>query len=342
MNRHPQEPLTDEERELSQLIVRVGPHGEPPTALDAKILAAAHAAVAGKPQSGHKPRWPVAIGLAASMVLAVGIAWQLRPVQPVPSLASEAPATVAAETATQPEAEPATEAAPPLPVAAVAQDSTAADVPMYAPPPPPPPAAKPLPSRTVAVPPPRRAVRIPPPEAPPIQRRAKEGDRYHSLDAVPPPPAPAAPAMAAAAPAAEAPAAFAAEPSDDVVVEHPSANEAAGYSAAHTTAAKQAAARGEMKASATIREQERSAQESNARDRTTLDRIEVSGSRLQRTDLQVPISDDARLPVDEWLERVRTRYGLGDAEAAKRSLLLFVREHPGESVPGDLEPLLEK
>jgi hypothetical protein len=39
---------------------------------------------------------------------------------------------------------------------------------------------------------------------------------------------------------------------------------------------------------------------------------------------------------------VRTRYGLGDADAAKRSLLLFVRDHPDEAVPGDLEPLLEK
>lgn len=330
MNRHPQEPLTDEERELSQLIARVGPYGEPPAALDAKILAAAHAAVAGKPQSGHKPRWPVAMGLAASVVFAVGIAWQLRPVQPVPPLASEAPATAAAETVKQSEAEPATEAEPQLPVAAMAQDSAAADVPVYAPPPP---AAKPLPPRTVPKPPSRRAARIAPPEAPPIQRQAQVGDRYHSVNAVPPsPPAPTAAAMAA-----EAPAAFAAEPGNDDVVERPSADEAAGYSAAHTTAAKQAAAREETKASATIREQERS-----ARDRTTLDRVEVTGSRLQRTDLQVPITDDARLPVDEWLERVRTRYGLGDAQAAKRSLLLFVREHPSEAVPGDLEPLLEK
>jgi Asp-tRNA(Asn)/Glu-tRNA(Gln) amidotransferase A subunit family amidase len=76
--------------------------------------------------------------------------------------------------------------------------------------------------------------------------------------------------------------------------------------------------------------------------RATLDRIEVSGTRLKRTDLQVPVSDDAQLPVSEWLERVRTRYGLGDAGAAKKSLLLFVKDHPGEPVPDDLEPLLEK
>ena len=73
-----------------------------------------------------------------------------------------------------------------------------------------------------------------------------------------------------------------------------------------------------------------------------LERIEVSGSRMKRTDLQVPVSDDAALPVNEWLERVRTRYGLGDAGAAKQSLLLFVKDHPSEPVPGDLEPLLEE
>ena len=346
MNRHPQEPLTQEERELAQLITRVGPHGEPATALDAKILAAAHAAANSTPRRAGKPRWPVAIGLAASMVLAVGIAWQLRLMQPAPPLVSEAPATAAAEATMQTEAGPAAGAAPPLPVGAVVQDSAAADVPLYAPPPPPPPATKPLPPRMVSTPPPRRASRIPPPQAPRVQRQATGGDRYRSSNAVPLP-APPAPAMAAPEPATESPAAFAPEPRDGIVAEGLSANESAGYSAARTAAAKQSAARGEMKTSAAVREQARSAQarsmqEHGAQDRATLDRVEVTGSRLQRTDLQVPISDDARLPVDEWLERVRTRYGLGDAEAAKRSLLLFVREHPSEAVPGDLEPLLEK
>ncbi|MGH8063316.1 MAG: hypothetical protein ACREO7_15020 [Pseudoxanthomonas sp.] len=143
--------------------------------------------------------------------------------------------------------------------------------------------------------------------------------------------------MIATEPAPESPAAFAPDARDGAVAGSLSANEAAGYSAARTAAVKQNAARAEMKTSATLREQE-----SSARDRSTLDRVEVTGTRLKRTDLQVPVSDDARLPVEEWLERVRTRYGLGDAEAAKRSLLLFVREHPSEAVPGDLEPLLEK
>jgi hypothetical protein len=338
MNRPHPEPLTQEERELAQLIARVGPHGEPPAGLDAKILSAAHAA-ADSGRHPRKPRWPVAIGLAASMVLAVGVAWQLRPLPPAAPLPSVASAPVAAEMAAQAEAEPEAAATPMQVDAVEARDSAAvAQAPMMSAPPPPPPAKSLPPPRPVTpLPPSRRAARNPPPEAPPVRRQAQDDDRYHSLDAPPP----AAPVMAAAAPAADAPSAFAPEPRDATIAEGLSANEAADYSAARATA-KQTATHGEMKAGAALREKERSAQQRAEEDRPSLDRIEVTGSRLQRTDLQVPISDDARLPVDEWLERVRTRYGLGDADAAKRSLLLFVRDHPDEAVPGDLEPLLEK
>ncbi len=71
-------------------------------------------------------------------------------------------------------------------------------------------------------------------------------------------------------------------------------------------------------------------------------RAEAGVSRMRRTDLQVPVAEDARLPVNDWLERVRTRYGLGDEQAARQSLLMFVEDHPREPVPGDLEPLLER
>ena len=95
--------------------------------------------------------------------------------------------------------------------------------------------------------------------------------------------------------------------------------------------AKQAASREEARAAA-----------ARDRDSSVLDRVETTGSRLNRTDLQVPVSQDAQLAVDEWLERVRTRYGLGDAGAARESLLLFVKDHPEEAIPDDLEPLLDE
>lgn len=81
MNNH-DEPLSLEERALAERVARLGAHGEPSPALDARILAAAHAA-AGTPAQIRRPtpRWPIALGIAASLTLAVGIAWQLRPLQ---------------------------------------------------------------------------------------------------------------------------------------------------------------------------------------------------------------------------------------------------------------------
>lgn len=127
-------PLTPEERELAQRLARIATPGDPPPALDSRILAAARAAVAGPaPPARHPRRWPVVFGVAASLALAVGIAWQLRPLPDAPTEYSEAPAAAptgtesADDDATRPAAQ-ATDAAalpaasgrthPPSPVAA--------------------------------------------------------------------------------------------------------------------------------------------------------------------------------------------------------------------------------
>ena len=136
--------------------------------------------------------------------------------------------------------------------------------------------------------------------------------------------------LVAQEPTPESPMAFTAEA--DAAADMAAVGDTSSNSARAAPTGQQAAARAEMKA--------RSAA-ATAKESATLDRVEVTGSRLQRTDLQVPVSDDARLPVNDWLERVRTRYGLGDEDAARQSLLLFVKDHPREPVPDDLEPLLE-
>jgi resuscitation-promoting factor RpfA len=94
MNR-PSEPFNAEERDLAQRLARLGGPREPAPALDASILAAARAAVA-EPAVGPAtdapanpkvtplrprkpgPRWPLGMGLAASLVLAAGIGWKLQ------------------------------------------------------------------------------------------------------------------------------------------------------------------------------------------------------------------------------------------------------------------------
>lgn len=98
MNR-PSEPLTAEERDLAQRLARLGGPREPAPALDAIILAAARAAVSesavpatAPPEEAAPadpkvttlhprkpaPRWPLGMGLAASLVLAAGIGWRLQ------------------------------------------------------------------------------------------------------------------------------------------------------------------------------------------------------------------------------------------------------------------------
>lgn len=342
MNRYPHEPLTPEERELAQLTGRLGPHGEPSPALDARILAAAHAAVAAQQVGKRKPRWPVAMGLAASVVLAVGVAWQLRPLQQIATV-SEAPAVAIETAAASAEAGAAaapvaqanlqeSESAPQAFAKTEAQPATL-------------PAVEPVPAQPSRVRQPiEGANAMAPADAARNRRPARVTDAY-SPPSPPSPPAPVAaapppppPAMTTSAPKGlvaqepppESPMAFADEA--DAVADMAVVAETASSTTRAAPTGQQAAARAEAKA--------RSAA-ATARESASLDRVEVSGSRLKRTDLQVPVSDDARLPVNDWLERVRTRYGLGDEEAARQSLLLFVKDHPREPVPDDLEPLLE-
>lgn len=77
-------PLTAEERALAQRLAVLGPRGEPSPALDARILAAAHAAAGERARPRRQQRWPLMLGVAASLVLAVGVAWRLRPLPEAP------------------------------------------------------------------------------------------------------------------------------------------------------------------------------------------------------------------------------------------------------------------
>ncbi|MEH6422499.1 hypothetical protein V7787_52245, partial [Pseudomonas sp. CGJS7] len=167
MNRRPDapDPLSPQERDLAERLLRLGPHDGPSPALDAKILAAAHAAVAQTPRAREKKtRWPAWIGVAASLSLAVGIAWQLRPMDKAPEAMSEeaavaaisAPPDAAADAAAAAnsaqdsmmaeQAAPAGAAAADAPASAAAADAAASaeGAAATAAPPPPPPPAEPI------------------------------------------------------------------------------------------------------------------------------------------------------------------------------------------------------
>jgi hypothetical protein len=89
MTRDPRQSLDNEERALAALLPRPPGRGEPGAGLDARILAAAQAELS--PQAPvHRPRrsWIGPTALVASLVLAVGLAWQLRPPPSLPAPAA--------------------------------------------------------------------------------------------------------------------------------------------------------------------------------------------------------------------------------------------------------------
>ncbi|MFK2904785.1 hypothetical protein ISP17_12540 [Dyella ginsengisoli] len=92
----PQPPQDDDlpgEAELKALYGRLPKH-EPGPALDAAVLRAATHAVERRAPRRHA-RWPVALGTAATLVLAAGLVWQMRKLPAEAPVTSSAPASTA-------------------------------------------------------------------------------------------------------------------------------------------------------------------------------------------------------------------------------------------------------
>jgi hypothetical protein len=374
----PHEPLTPEERALAQSLSRLGPHGAPSPDLDARILGAARAAVQDTPSRGGavpptRRRWPLGMGVAASVLLAAGIAWQLRPSHDIP-VASEAPAqtqrsaNLMGEDADAVAADAAAPAAPPpsSPLAIVATEPA-------------------LPAKAMQPPSPSATLERDATPSGPARKNAEAAARQETVPKRSPlaliPAVPGLPSAEETSPR-EQPAAPHAFPAEMDAYAPPAAMTAdvpeaiAGAQTQHRAAAQQ-------QEDQRIRYEEERKQQAAANESRTLDTISVTGSRartrerqpraqdvapaataaapppppapaasagsvqpsaartaLRRTDLQLPVDADMRLPPEEWLDRIRLRRDLGDNANALRSLQLFVQEHPFQRVPDDLRPLL--
>ncbi|HUG73391.1 MAG TPA: hypothetical protein VMK82_08225, partial [Steroidobacteraceae bacterium] len=94
MTRRPREPFSAEEHALAAQLPRLHGRGEPTPALDASILGAARAAVGPPPALRPRIRWIAPMAVAASLSLAVGLAWRLQP-PPTPGSAAGTVAPVA-------------------------------------------------------------------------------------------------------------------------------------------------------------------------------------------------------------------------------------------------------
>lgn len=343
MNHPRHEPLTPEERALAQRLARIGPHDDgPPPSLDAKILAAAHAAVA---PASRRRRWlaftsvPASlitgVGMAAALALVVGVVWQLRPASgPARAPRGEADdmGYVSAEMIQRerPSAPTAPPPPPPTEAPAPAAPSVAAR------------STAPAPAKALSAPSAearRQAVAAAAMDEPAPAQASNAAAEAYLDEAVVDAPAPAAPAgyvraraprSAAAAPPA---AAVMASPtaSDSVFVPAPPASPPAP--SADMAQRKAVAAEGEAKA----RAEADSMRGLAAKQSSQLDRIEVTGTRIALAD--VPVREDARLPIEDWLQRIRQRRDEGDLDGARSSLMLFRREHPHHRVPDDLRAL---
>jgi len=315
--------LTPEERELARLLGRPSATGPAP-AIDAAVLAAARTAVeapaadaatwklpSAAPVRATRPRsrLPAVFGLAASVIFAVGIAWQLKPEDPpAPPLAEPVAAPVpgaAASSTAKTEAAPALDAAPPpAPVAAppvVQQERIAKDTAPSAAP-----ASAPAPERAQAIASPRpEVISVPAPPAP-----------------VPAP----APMMSAPAPEAASAAALQAnEPAlDSVVVTGSTIDRAAPRGALKSVAPAKPApsAPGVMRRAAAPMAAPASAD----------DAVRA---------LHQAVAADASLPRKQWRKRIRERRDAGDVDTARASLERYLQQYPEVRIPRDLRQLLD-
>ena len=101
MSQFPRDPLDADERAIAAQMPRLHGRTAPDAAMDARILAAAHAAAQAEPTGTPRRhgRWVVPLGLAASLCVALGLAWRLQlesprdapPARPIAGAAPAAP-----------------------------------------------------------------------------------------------------------------------------------------------------------------------------------------------------------------------------------------------------------
>ena len=333
---HSTDHLTPEERELASRLARIGPHGEPSPALDARILSAAEAAVATPP--ARRRRWPAVLGVAAALALTIGVTWQLRPRPDASPALQEGPAAMEAAA---PAADPREAAADAAAAAAPTDAIDAADAAQTAAPQEPaaPQQATKVPAAVEAATKPSRAgastdapatSRSPSPARAPLRTRATPPEEPPAIIAAPvatepvelPAFAPAPPPVASPAPVA------AASPPPPSPPPAPRAAKARATAAPETVTVTGSAASAQRAASP----------QPVVADLLAMETSPHIGDREVR---EVPVEEDARLEAGDWLDRIRLRVAANDLTGARASLALFRRYYPDRPIPEDFAPLAQ-
>ncbi|QIL20966.1 hypothetical protein [Thermomonas sp. HDW16] len=310
MNRHPPPPnerLDAEERALAAQLPRAHGRSEPGPELDARILAAAQAAVHWQsPPNRRRRSWIAPVAVAASLVLALGLAWQLRP-PPTPEY--HAQATDAAAAAPAAGAVVArTFSAPPAPEAQVAQVPAAT-----------------IESKPAPIPAPHAVV------AKQASAPAAIADiaEVAAPTAAPPPPAPPAPPAAVVAQDAAAKPRAAQSAATSAPAPAPAMAMAKAARASDTT-------RERITVSGTAAEERVEQDEADrAANAAMLDAVGADDPGVEVP----PATADSPVVRDAWLRRIGELLEQGHTEDAKASLKEFRRRYPDAELPPELRKL---
>lgn len=310
------DPLSPEERALADRLARLGPHDGPPPALDARILAAAHAAAAHAAAARPRRRRWLAMtaipgglitgaGMAAALVLVVGVVWQLRPSSPTTRLPRE-------------EGD--------MGVVSVDLIKREARKTAVAPPPPPPETV--ASTRALQTPAPAQARKATPAEPAPVS-----DEHEHYVDEAishTPPRASAAETGAAAVYSAPAPPP---PPAAIAAAETAREEQVQRQVAAQTAADSSARERGDATAAASAKRAAMAASPAaEAAPASTTDAAAASHAPAD-------VTADAALEPAQWLQRIRERRDAGDLDSARESLRHFREAHPRVRLPRDLREL---
>ena len=314
MNRKP-DPLDANERALADLLARDALPGPSPQ-LDARILAAARAATSTPERASRRPRprWIAGMSIAATLVLAVGIAWRLRPLPERP-VASEAPTMVSAVRVIEPAK---TGAAP----------AAASDVVYSQPQPPAQVQPKTIPAERESAP--TDARKQAPPEPPVAFDEPSPMDTQAPPPASPPPPAPAAPKAIANGMAAPAAAPMqAAKTQARTAVAPPDAFEPA-------RAKEDARTLDRVETTGSRIRRDDTVEAGNVDAAAAADAAAEDGVSRAVLDEEPPATADSPQVQEAWLQRIRELLSAGETEAARNSLAEFRRRYPKYALPEDL------
>jgi hypothetical protein len=297
--------LDPDERELAR-VLRALPSGEPPAALDARILRAAADAAASTPArrrralglfGGGSAMW--GIGTAAAAVLALGIGWQ----------------AMYGHQALLPSSSPVA-----LPADATGDDSVSVE----------------FRDRTSLAEKASEAAGAPPPPPPALADR-----EFPRLRARAPGASRAAPA-AATAPASPAPEAFPDTGLDEHVAAHAEAGAAANAADATAFAIEQeaplrAAVERRAEAAETASLSAKAAQSAGV----AAQRAEAARADQAQAE-PAQAGNAARLRPASWLAQVRSLRAAGKTDEARARLVEFRKAYPHWVIPTDLAPLLDE